>query len=254
MGSQPVALINESMRRRYWDDRDPIGSRAKRGEAGADNPWYTIVGVIGDVKQRALDIDAEPELMVPHEQYDGGALYRPGTLVLRTVANPGSLVDAVRRELGNADPTAPVPSVQMMEQIVDAGLDGRRRRTVLISAFAALAWVLSILGVYALVSRAVTDRTQEIGVRMALGAGPGSVVRMLVREGVALAVIGCAGGLVAALAATRMLESFLYGVTASDPGSFAVAAVLMLSVAAAASWVPARRTTKINLRTALSYE
>ena len=250
-GSPPVVLINESMRRRYWGDRDPIGARITRNEAGA---WYTVVGIVGDVRQRALDVEAEPEVIVPYLQYDGPAFYRPRTLVVRTESNAASLIDAVRREIGAIDSAAALPDVVTMDRVVRAGVDDRQRMTVLLSGSSALTLLLAILGVYAIVSSTVTDRTQEIGVRIALGAGPASVVRMVIREGLALAAIGCAAGLLAALGLTRLLETFLFGVTASDPASFGIAAVLVLSIAAAASYVPARRTTRINLRTALYYE
>jgi ABC-type antimicrobial peptide transport system permease subunit len=193
-------------------------------------------------------------VVLSYVQYDGPRFYQPRTLVLRTRSSPAALADSVRKEVGAVNLTEPLPDVVTMQQLVSAGLDVRQRRTVLFSAFAMLSLVLAMLGVYAVVSSTVTDRTQEIGVRIALGAGPAAVVRMVIREGAALAAIGCAAGLLGALAMTRLLESFLFGVTASDPVSFGVAGALMLSIAALASYVPARRTTRINLRSALACE
>jgi putative ABC transport system permease protein len=252
-GATPVAIINDSMRRRHWGGGDPIGARIRRG-TGAGATWHTIVGVVGDVKQRALDADAEPEVVLPYVQYDGPNLYRPRTLVLRTRSSPAALADVVRREIGAVNVVEPLPDVATMDQFISAGLDDRQRRTVLFSAFALLALILAILGVYAVVSSTVTDRTQEIGVRIALGAGPASVLRMVVGQGIALAAVGCAAGLLGALAVTRTLEGFLFGVTSLDPASFAAAAMLMVSIAGLASYIPARRTTRINVRSALYYE
>jgi putative ABC transport system permease protein len=251
-GAPPVILINDSMRRRYWGDRDPLGARLARSEAAG--AWSTVVGVVGDVRQRALDVEAEPEVIVPYLQYDGAALYRPRTLAVRTRSDPAALIDAVRREIGAIDPAVPLPEVVPMDRVVSAAVDDRHRLAVLLSASSALALLLAILGVYAVVAAAVTDRTQEIGVRIAIGADPVSIVWKVIGQGVALAALGCAAGLLGALGIARLLESFLFGVTASDPVSFGAAAVLVLSIAAAASYVPARRTTTLNLRTALYYE
>jgi predicted permease len=253
-GSPPVAVINDAMRRQYWGDRDPMGARITRGEPGPGAQSYTIVGVIGDVKQRSLTAEAEPEVIVPRLQYAGPGLYRSRVLIVRIAAGTSGLAERVREEIGAVDTRLALPDVVAMRDRVSVTLDERERRTVLFSAFAALGLVLSILGVYAVVSAAVTDRTQEIGVRLALGARPDAMARMLVKEGLILAGVGCAGGLLVAVGVTRTLGALLWGVAPSDPASFAAAAVLMLSVSLAACYIPARRTTKINLRTALYYE
>ena len=251
--TQPVALINDSMRRRYWGERNPIGGRVKRGGNDSDNPWMTVIGVVGDVKQAALDVDAEPELILPYLQDEGAAFYRPGSLVVRTSISPAALIETVRREIEVVDSSVPI-EVRTMEQIASSGLADRRLRTRMVTGMAGLALVLSVLGVYALVSFAVADRTQEIGIRMALGACPQAIVRMVVKEGVALAVGGCAFGLLGAVAVTWTLESFLWGVTPTDPVSFVSVALLTVVVAVAASYLPARRITKINPVAALRYE
>jgi putative ABC transport system permease protein len=254
-GAPPAAVINEAMRRSYFGDRDPIGVRIAReeGKTGSE-VWYTIVGVIGDVRQRGLTADIEPEVIVAHRQYAGPAVYRPRLIVVRT-SGPASAVAAdLRDAVGGIDPRLPLPDVVTTRERIGAAVDEQQRRMVLFSAFGVVGLTLSILGVYALVSAMVKDRTQEIGVRLALGAMPGAVVRMLVRQGLTLAAIGCAGGLAVAFAVTRTIQGLLWGVSATDPASFGAAAALMLIVAAAACWIPARRTTKINLRTALYYE
>jgi putative ABC transport system permease protein len=258
-GAEPVVVINDSMRRRYWGGADPIGARITRGATPSDaaaggGRFYTVVGVVGDVKQRALNVESEPEVIVPYRQYEGPRLYLPRTLVVRTRSSATALVDAVRREIGSIDPALPLPDVLTMEQMVETGLGGRQRTTTLWSGFSSLALALAILGVYAIVSSAVIDRTREIGVRMALGARPSTVLRMLIAEGVSLAAIGSAAGLLGAVAVTRVFEGALFGVSPLDPFSFAGAALLMVSIAFAASYVPARRSIRINLRTALSGE
>jgi putative ABC transport system permease protein len=254
-GAPPAAVINDAMRRRYFGDRDPIGVRLAReeGKTGSE-VWYTVVGVIGDVKQRDLTAEVEPEVIVAHRQYAGPGAYRPRLIVARTGDNVGGIAEALREAVGNLDTALALPEVVTTRERIGAAVDGRRRLAVLFSAFGIVGLALSMLGVYALVSAMVRDRTQEIGVRLALGAVPGAVVRLLVRQGLTLAALGCAGGLVVAFAVTRMIQGLLWGVSATDPASFAAAVVLMLMVAGTACFIPARRTTKINIRTALYYE
>jgi putative ABC transport system permease protein len=252
-GALPVALINASMRRRYWAEGDPIGATLRRGE-GAERTAYVIVGVVGDMKQRALDGDAEPEVIVSSLQHQQPAFFRPRALVVRTNGRPEALVGHVRQAIAAVNPRWEIPEVRPLDDAIAAGLGDRLQRTVLLSAFAGLTLLLSVIGVYALVSSAVTDRTQELGLRLALGAPPRALVRMLVGEGAVLALVGCSIGLTVALAVTRMLVSFLYGVTPADPVSFAAASTLMFLVALCASYLPARRIRTINLRTALSLD
>jgi predicted permease len=255
-GAPPAAIINDSMRRRYWGDRDPIGQRVQlyqEDSAIPNSPWYTVVGVAGDVRQRALDVDPEPELMVPYLQFEGGAFYRPRNLVVRTAGNPALSAETLRKEVQALDNSAPVEA-QTMEDAAAAGLANRRPRTFLITAFAGMTLILSILGVYSLVSFAVAGRTQEIGVRLALGAAPAGIMRMFVKEGLALAAVGCAGGLIVSSALTQTLTTFLYGVAPTQPEFFAGVALVILSVAIAASYIPARRVRKIDPVIALRCE
>jgi putative ABC transport system permease protein len=254
-GAPPAAVINEAMRRRYFGDRDAVGARLAReeGKTGSD-VWYTVVGVIGDVKQRDLTAQVEPEVIVSHRQYAGPGAYRPRLIVARTAGTAAGLSENLRQAVGDLDAALALPEVVTTRERIGAAVDERRRRAMLFSAFGLVGLSLSMLGVYTLVSAMVKDRTQEIGVRLALGALPGAVVRMLVRQGLWLAAVGCAGGLAVAFAVTRSIQGFLWGVSATDPASFAAAAVLMLSVAGLACWIPARRTTRIDLRTALYFE
>jgi putative ABC transport system permease protein len=255
-GAQPVAIINESMRRRYWGDRDPIGQRLQLSEEDTGKPtsaWYTVVGVVGDVRQRGLDLDPEPELMLPHLQFEGGAFYRPRNLLVRTTGDPTLLVEPLRKTVLALDKGASV-EVKTMEDAAGETLANRRPRTLLITGFAAMTLILSILGVYSLISFAVVDRTQEIGVRLALGDTPSGIMRMFVTEGLVLAALGCAAGLIVSSALTQTLTTFLYGVPPTQQEFLAGVTLLILSVAVAASYVPARRVRKINPVTALRCE
>jgi putative ABC transport system permease protein len=248
LGAQPVVIINDSMRRRYWGDRDPIGQRLR-----ADGTWHTVVGVVGDVRQRALDVDPEPELMIPYLQFQGGAFYRPRNLVVRTKGDPGLLAETVRKTVQAIDRNL-LAAVQTMEDAAAEGLANRHPRTLLISGFAAMTLILSILGVYSLVAFAVKDRTQEIGVRLALGAVPSGIMRMFVKEGLVLASIGCAAGLILSTALTRTLTTFLYGVAPNQAEFLAGSVVLIMAVAITASYIPARRVRKIDPVIALRWE
>jgi putative ABC transport system permease protein len=243
--SQRVAIINESMRKRFWPDADPIGRRLKRDISNPNNPWFTIVGVVGDVRQRALDIAPEPEVMVAYRQYEGAGIYNARSIVLRSAGDSTVLMDRIRGEIEAVDRST-IVSVETMEGAAAQGVSSRVPRTILITAFAALTLILSVLSVYSLVSFSVADRTQEIGVRLALGARPDSVIGMIAKEGFRLAVVGCAIGLVISGALTRSLRTFLYGVTPTQPEIFAGAAILILAIAVAASYFPARRVRKID--------
>jgi ABC-type antimicrobial peptide transport system permease subunit len=195
----------------------------------------------------------EPEVMLPYLQYQGLAIYNPGNLIVRVAGDMTMIANRLRREIQMVDGTLPVP-IETMEQVISRGLEGRRQRALLITTFASLALSLSILGVYAVVSFAVAGRTQEIGIRLALGARPGSAVRMMMQEGVALAAAGCAAGLLLAAVFARRLEGFLYGLAPQDPTSFLTAALTTLLVALIASYLPARRASKIDPAAALRYE
>lgn len=252
-GAAPVALINEAMRERYWGGRDAVGSRVKVGAAGSDNPWLTVVGVVGDVRQASLDVEPEPELMLPYAQYSGPLAYLPRTLAVRASGDTTLLGETVRSAIEAADPSVPV-TVRTMDQVAASGLEERRLRTVLISGFAGLAFALSVLGVYGLVSVAVADRMPEIGIRMALGAQSPAIVRTIVKDGLIPTGIGCAAGLAAAMALTWTLERFLWGVAPRDPVSFVAATLLVALVSMAASYVPARRIVKIDPLAVLRHE
>jgi putative ABC transport system permease protein len=251
MGSEPVALVNESMSARYWAGGDPVGRRVKLGAADSDNSWYTVVGVIGDVRQRSLETEAEPELMLPYLQENGP--YGPRDMLVRVserTPDPAASIGGVLRAL---DPAVPV-DIRTMAEVAGSGLGERRARTILISGFAALTLALSMLGVYALVAFAVADRSREMGIRLAVGARSQTLIRMMLRESLGPALAGSVAGLAAAMGVGRMVEGFLWGVRPTEPLALLLAALVVLGSAAAAAYLPARRLARIEPARVLHYE
>jgi putative ABC transport system permease protein len=252
--SMPVAIINETMARQFWPDEDALGKRFKLGPPDSSDPWWTIVGVVGDVKQMGLEVPTKAEMYFPYQQMPGFFFFAPQTLVIRTAADPMSLATAVQREIWTVDPTQPVSDITTMERILESEVAQRRSGMTLLAAFATLALLLASLGIYGVLSYGLTLRTQEIGVRLALGAQPGDVWRMVVSEGLGLAFLGVGLGLAASLALTRFLASLLFNVSATDMRTFALVSLLLISVAFVASYLPARRATKVDPMVALRNE
>jgi predicted permease len=252
--SAPVAVVNESLARRYWPGESPIGKRFKVGEADSQHPWVTIVGLAGDAKQATLEEEPRPELFVLHSQAKTSAYFTPQDFSIRTSAPPESLVAAARAAIWEVDPTIPITSVRTMEGVVDAAAAPRRNPMMVMLCFAVLAAVLASLGIYSVVSHAVAARRREIGLRVALGASGREVIWLALRQTLVLSVCGLALGLCAAFALSRLMESLLYGVSASDPLTFAAVAALFLCVAGWAGYVPARRAARVDPMTALRYE
>jgi putative ABC transport system permease protein len=248
----PVALINQTLARNYWTGENPIGKRFKRGTYKENSPWITVVGIVGDVHQAGLDLPARAEMYLPYQQQNFG--YEPEYLAVRTTRDPMLLAEIVRQQIWSVDKEQPVAGVMPLEDLVDENLASRRMQASLLSGFAALALLLVTLGIYAVLSFAVTQRTQEIGVRVAMGAQPRDVLRMIFSQGFKLFLIGAAIGLVAALALSRALVHLLFGVSAYDPGSFALVTILLAAVALLACYVPARRATRVDPLIALRYE
>jgi putative ABC transport system permease protein len=247
-GSPPVAVINESMARQYFSGVDPIGQRFAIGtEPDAESVYMEIVGVVGDVRQ-SFEAGAKAEYYVPYAQYPHPVLagmYRNTALVARTDGEPIAIVPSVRAALQDIDRDQPLVRVRTMEQSMNDTVAQPRLQTLLLAIFAAVAVALAFVGVYGVMAYAVSQRTQEIGVRVALGASQREVVRMVVGEGVRLALIGLALGLAGAAFATRALQSQLFETNANDPLAF-IAAPLLLGVAALlASYIPARRAAAV---------
>ena len=249
-----VAVINSAMSRTYWPGENPLGKRIQLGALPDKQiPYMEIVGVVGDVLQ-GLGDDAKAEMYSPYRQADALIPVFQLSIVLRTATEPHAAVSALRSALAEIDPNQPLVNVRSMEENIATSVAQPRFRTWLIGIFAALALLLAAVGVYGVMSYSVTQRTNEIGIRVTLGAQPGDVFRIIVGEGLRLALVGVGVGLVAALVLTRTLQSFLYGISASDPLTFAGVAILLTLVAVAASFFPARRATRVDPMIALRYE
>jgi putative ABC transport system permease protein len=252
--SQPVAIINETMARQYWPGENPVGRRLKIGPIESSWPWVTVVGVVGDVKEMGLEAPAKAEMFFPYQQLPGQPWHKPRDLAIRTTGDPLSIVAAVRQAVWSVDPTQPVSNIRTMDEIMAEEVAQRRIGMTLLVAFAALALLLASLGIYGVLSYAVTQRTQEIGIRMALGAGRQAVVRMVLVDGMRLATAGIIIGLGASFALTRLMSGLLFGVSASDPRTLAGVTLLLSAVALVACYVPARRAAKVDPMVALRYE
>jgi len=250
-GSPPVVIINQTLAERYFAGEPAIGKRFKIG--GADrprNPWMEIVGVVGDVKYSGLDLKPEPAYYMPLAQDAWRAAY----LVVRTPLNPAGLAPAIREQIWALDKDIPIAKVATMDRLLAESVAQPRFRTLLLGIFAALALVLASVGIYGVISYSVTQRTHEIGIRMALGAQARDVSKLVIRDGVALALIGVTMGLAASLALTRLMESLLFEVSTTDQSIFAGVGALLVAVAVLACWIPARRASRVDPMVALRCE
>jgi putative ABC transport system permease protein len=248
-GAAPVALINETMARRYWPGEDPVGKKISARLFGQPINCQ-IIGIVGDVRHTGLDSDPRPELFRPHLQSPYGSM----TYVVRTAGDPLMLLPAVKREIWAVNKNLPFTSTATVEQLVSRTLDQRRFTLVLLGSFAALALLLAAVGLYGLISFTTRQRTHEIGVRMALGAKARDITMLVVREGLLLVLPGVAIGVAGAWALTRFLSGLLFGVSATDPVTFAALSALLLVVALLACYIPARRAAKVDPLVALRYE
>jgi putative ABC transport system permease protein len=225
----------------------------KLAARASNTPWLTVVGVVGSVRQVGLNSDPFPEFYTPFTQLSQ-RWARPRVLFIRTTGDPLSLVGAVRGQIWAVDKDQTIWAGRTMEEIVAHSLAPRRFNLLLLGVFAALALVLASVGIYGVISYAVSQRTREIGVRLALGAGRRDILKLIVGQGLGLTLAGVALGLLASFALTRWLESLLFGVSNTDPLTFAGVALLLTLVALLACYVPARRATKVDPMVALKYE
>jgi putative ABC transport system permease protein len=249
----PVAMINAKLAQRFWPDASPIGKRIN-----VDGPWRTIVGVAADVKPGRLDAAVEPEIYLPYEQLAPNLLKFLGrgiTIVVRSSAlDPGSLTAGLRAAVRNADKSMAVRDVRTMPELIEGTLAQPRFRTLLLGIFSVLALLLATIGIYGVISYSVTQRVQEIGVRVALGASTGDIVAMVVRDAAWLAIAGVAVGLAAALVAGRSVSTLLFHVKSYDPITLSSVAAILLFVALVASFVPARRASRVDAMASLRNE
>jgi len=250
MKAQHVIIINETLARRYFPGTDPIGKRMTlNDENPKEEDWATIVGVVKDTKQRELSGESAAEMYLPFAQ----SPHRSMALMIRTT-NPESVVNAVRRDVQALDPSVPLYGITTMENVVSESIAAARFRTSLLAIFAVVALVLAMIGIYGVMSYSVTQRTQEIGIRMALGARVTDVLKLVVKNGMSLAVIGTIAGLAGAVAITRLMATLLFGVSPTDLGTFALMTFGLLLVALVACYIPARRASKVDPLVALRYE
>lgn len=238
----PVVIVDEAMARQLWPGEDPVGKRIRHGLMQADAPWKTVVGVVRRVKHESLDSNPNITFYLAHTQ----APTRGMTVVLRAQTDVASLTSAVKETIRGIDPDLPMYNVRTMEQWVDQSMARRRFATVLLTIFAGLAFILAALGIYGVMAYLVNQGTREVGIRMALGATQGEVVRMVVRQGMSLALAGVAIGAGSALVLTRFLGSLLYGVDSKDPLTFTAIPVSLAMVALVAAVIPARRAARVD--------
>ncbi|HEU4506732.1 MAG TPA: ABC transporter permease [Pyrinomonadaceae bacterium] len=247
--SVPVIIISEAMARRFWPGENPIGRRLTPSFHSEQGP-REIVGVVGDIKSTGLDVDASAMMYMPYKQ----APLPFVSFVVRTASNPESLVQPVSRAIYSIDKEQALTDVETMDQVLRKSLAGQRFNMTLLLTFAGVALMLAAVGVYGVMNYMVTLRRRELGIRMALGAGRMDVLRLVLGQGLTLTLIGVAAGLISAYALTRLMASLLYGVTATDYLTFASVSAVLIAVGLAASYVPARRATKVNPTIALRAE
>lgn len=259
LGSPGVVIINENLARRQFANDDPLGKRLTLDDPRGNPNWLTIVGVVKDAKQTSWTGEPSNEIYLPWSQSKGYVEETGGhiaymTLVIRTAGYPRSLVGAVQSAVWGLNRNAPVSSIMTMEEVVANAVWQQRFNLVLIGLFAALALVLATVGIYGVMAYSVAQRTQEIGIRLALGAQRGDLVRLVVTEGMRLTVLGLVIGLFGALALTRMMTSLLYQVNTTDPVTFAGVIFALASVSVLACYLPARRATRVDPMVALRHE
>jgi putative ABC transport system permease protein len=244
-----VVIMNETMARRYWPGEEAIGKRLKIGRLGGNAPWLTVVGVFRDIRRSGLDREPEPWFLRPYPQAGWPFM----SVVVKTAAAPEAFVTPVKQAMSKIDPDQPVSAVRTMEGVVGASISSRRFPMLLFSAFGSLALILAAVGIAGVVAYSVVQRTQEIGVRLALGAQRRDVLRLIVGQSLTWTLAGIAVGLLGAFLALRLLETALYGVAATDPLVLGSVSALLVAVALGASYVPARRAMRIDAISALRH-
>jgi putative ABC transport system permease protein len=244
-------VVNQAFVRRYFPTEDPIGRRVAFGDApDANTRWLTIVGVVGDTRRGGLDRQPWAELYYPHTQVPD----RRMDVIVRTTGDPMSLARAAQAEVWALNRDQPVSSVRTVEAMLVRAQANRRFTTLLLGVFAAVALILAAIGVYGVIAYSTAQRTQEIGIRMALGATRQHVIRMVVVEGLKIGLYGMVAGVAAAFVLTRLMSGLLFEVSERDPLTFVSLPLLLMALAIAASWVPARRAVRVDPIVALRAE
>jgi putative ABC transport system permease protein len=246
-----VVVISETMARRYWPGEDAVGKRIAPGRIRTPEDLIQVVGVVKDVRQFELNAEPKPQMYLTYRQ---AGFFEPRDLVVKTDVDPASLAATVRKAVWEIDKDQPVSNIQTMEEILADSIARQRFSMLLLAIFAGVALVLAGVGIYGVMSYSVAQRTHEIGIRMALGAQTSAVLKLAVGYGLKLVIAGLVIGLIAAFALTRVMSTLLFGITATDPATFTLISLLLIAVAALASYIPARRATRVNPIIALRYE
>jgi len=256
--SMPVAIINETMARQYWLDQSALGKRFRLGDSDSNakrwRQWITVVGVVADVRQMGVDAPVKAEMYLPYQQHGFNQWMAPYNLAIRVSGDPMSLVAAVSREIHAVDPNQPISVIATMAKLLGEETEQRWVGMILLATFAGVALLLAALGIYGVLAYFVAQRAREIGIRVALGAQTRDVMKMVMKQGMRLTLFGIGIGLIGGFALARLMKSLLFGVSASDPLTFAAVAALLASVAMAACYIPARRAMKVDPVVALRCE
>jgi predicted permease len=256
LGAPGALVVNQTLARQVWPDGDALGRRVRLGGGPSDSVWRTVVGIVGDVRHRGLSAEPRPEMYLPYDQFPAGTMAALPSLYLavRTSGDPAALAPALRAAVSGLDPDLPLAEVQTMEQSLGSWAAERRLTMLIVSGFAAAALLLGAIGIYGVMAHLVVHRTREIGIRIALGAVPREILRLVLSQGAWLAGLGIAAGVLGAFAVTRLIGGLLFHVRPTDPATFVATAVLLAAVAAIASVVPALRATRVDPIDALRAE
>jgi len=248
--SPPVVVVNESLARRIWPGEDPVGKRLKQGWFDTPNKWREVVGVVNDVRFEGLTEQPAMQVYMPLRQEPSRSL----AVIVRTAADAATVLQAVEQVVHGLDRDLAIYKVQTMDDLLDASIARQRMSVIIFITFAGVALVLAAVGLYGVVAQGVTERTHEIGIRLALGARRGHVLALIVGQGLAMALAGTVAGLAGAAGLSRTIQGLLFGVKATDPATFAAVPIALLAVAALACWLPARRAARLDPTKALRAE
>ncbi|HET9402890.1 MAG TPA: FtsX-like permease family protein, partial [Candidatus Acidoferrales bacterium] len=248
-----TVIVNQTMARTFWPNEEAIG-RHIRPSNGPNSPWCTVIGVVEDVKNAGIDRPAGTEIYLPYRQVYGAG-QNPMYVAFKTQSgDPERLVSSVRQQIRNIDPQLPISQIKLMDDVISEAQSRPRFLTLLLSIFSGVALAIATIGIYGVISFAVARRTKEFGLRMVLGAQRGDVLGLVMKQGLWLTLVGVGAGLLAAFGLTRLMASLLFGVTATDPLTFASVTAILAAVALFACYIPARRATRVDPIQMMRYE